>query len=170
MKSNGTLESQRVCSATRLLGSRFFWNLQGQGQKVGHRNKVYNTNMVEEPPDELPGIFHANSGVPEDAEPDLDKESMETMLAADDSDAHAGVLKRNSSSSSRCPMWKRELAYSRSARAKASGLWLQGVSQSSGSKGKGGRFRGKGGKSESRSSKDQLFLRMSRSHFRNCGQ
>ena len=182
VESKGTLEYQQVSSGIRLLGSRFFTDLQGQGQKASHRNKVYDVNMVEEPPDELPGIYHAASGMPEEAEPDLDNDFMETMLAAGDSDAHVvqSFEEELESFFQDTDGMQEALVSYVEARArllqkrKSRGFWpvAQGSSSgSSGSKGKGGRFGGKGGgKSKSRSSKDQLLLRISRSHCRNCGQ
>ena len=180
VESKGSLEYQKVSSAIRLLGSRFFTDLQGQGQKASHRNKVYDVNVVEDAPEEQPGIFLANTTVPEDAEPDLDQELMETMLAADDSDAHVIQSFEDELESffqDTDGMQEALVSYVE-ARArllqkrKSRGFWpvaAGGASGSSGAKGKGGRFGGKGGKSKSRSSKEQLLLRISRSHCRNCG-
>ena len=46
IESGGKLEYSKVGPAIRLLGSRFFSDLQGQ--RTGHRNKVYDANVLEE--------------------------------------------------------------------------------------------------------------------------
>ncbi|OLP87069.1 hypothetical protein AK812_SmicGene31760 [Symbiodinium microadriaticum] len=58
VEMGGTLKYEKVSSAVRLLGSRFFSDLQGQ--RGAFRNKTYDANMVDEPgADDADRVYHA---------------------------------------------------------------------------------------------------------------
>ena len=88
VEMGGSLKYDKVSSAVRLLGSRFFSDLQGQ--RGAFRNKTYDANMVDEPgADEADRVYHAAAAPPtgEEYEPELEPEYLEALIAAEDQDA-----------------------------------------------------------------------------------
>eukprot|EP00439_Symbiodinium_sp_Y106_P043681 s612_g5.t1 len=88
VEMSGALKYDKVSSAIRLLGSRFFSDLQGQ--RGAFRNKTYDANVTEESgPDETDRIYHAAivPGSHDEGEGELEPEYLEALIAAEDSDA-----------------------------------------------------------------------------------
>ncbi|CAE7356819.1 RE2, partial [Symbiodinium necroappetens] len=88
VEMGGTLKYDKVSSAIRLLGSRFFSDLQGQ--RGAFRNKTYDANMVDEKGiDDTDRVYHTAAALPtgEDYEPELEPEYLEALIAAEDQDA-----------------------------------------------------------------------------------
>jgi hypothetical protein len=173
VEHGGKLEYGKVCSSIRLLGSRFFGDLQGQ--KVSQRSKVYDANLVEEPPaDDSEKAFTLSMAAgSEETEPELDGEFLDAMVACEDQDA----LQVQSFEDElelffqETPELQEALVSYVEARArllakrKSRGFWP--VSNHKG--GKASRsFKGKGkGKQANR---DQLLQRIARSTCRACGE
>ena len=88
VEMGGKLEYSKVVSAIRLLGSRFFADLQGQRTA---RTKNYDANMFEKAtPEEPERAFQATAqGLLDEARPELDAEFVEAMVAVEDPDALA---------------------------------------------------------------------------------
>ena len=171
VEMGGKLEYSKIVSAIRLLGSRFFADLQGQRTA---RTKTYDANVLEEAISEEPErAFQASvQGLIDEAEPELDAEFVEAMVAADDPDALAvqGFEEELEGFFQDTPDLQEALVSYLEARQKllskkrSRGFWL--VSAKGGFKGaKGIKGRGKGGKG----GRDQLLARIARSHCRICG-
>ena len=86
---DGKLSYKKVCASVRLLGSRFFADLQGQRGTL--KTKTYDANMVEDAQTEEPErAFQASAPLPaEEPEWELDSEYVEAMVAVEDQDALA---------------------------------------------------------------------------------
>ena len=188
VESGGKLEYARVAPAIRLLGSRFFSDLQGQ--RVGHRNKVYDVHVLEEAllseSEPQPGQ-QANlaSGYAAWDEPDdeIEPAYLAAMVAAEDGDAlHVqGFEDELEAFMQDTPeMYEALVSYTEArsrllAKKRSRGFWPVGSGNvgSKGSQGssssKGGRF-GKGKHAKGKSGREQLLLRIQRSSCRNCGQ
>ena len=92
IESGGKLEYSKVGPAIRLLGSRFFSDLQGQ--RTGHRNKVYDANVLEETIADEPELM---TGTPpgqalglaawEEQEDEIEPAFLAAMAASEDADA-----------------------------------------------------------------------------------
>ena len=170
----GTLEYRKVCSSIRLLGSRFFSDLQGQ--RGGPKTKVYDVNFVDEPGDEAQdrAMVAATWSAGEDQEVELEAEFVEAMVANEDADALTvqGFEEELEGFFQETPELQEALANYIEARSrlmakrKSIGFWPVG-NQGKGSK--GGRFKGKGG-GKGKASKDQLLARIARSTCRACGE
>ena len=171
VEMGGKLEYSKIVSAIRLLGSRFFADLQGQRTA---RTKTYDANVMEEAISEEPErAFQASvQGLIDEAEPELDAEFVEAMVAADDPDALAvqGFEEELEGFFQETPDLQEALVSYLEARQKllskkrSRGFWP--VSAKGGFKGaKGIKGRGKGGKG----GRDQLLARIARSHCRICG-
>jgi hypothetical protein len=171
----GTLEYGKVCSSMRLLGSRFFSDLQGQRGQA--RNKVYDVNLTEEPgTDEHDRAYLAatwSSG--EEQEAELDPEYMEAMIANEDADALQvqGFEDELEGFFQETPELQEALVNYIEARSRllakrrSRGFWPVGA-QGKGSKG-GRANKGKGG-GKGKASKEQLLARIARSTCRACGE
>ena len=87
----GELKYEPVVKSFRLLGSKFFSELQGSRQSA--KTKVYDVNLSEQTEGDFGrqsdehSTERAFSALTEDVEPELDAEFMEVMLAAEDQDA-----------------------------------------------------------------------------------
>ena len=87
----GELKYEPVVKSFRLLGSKFFSELQGSRQSA--KTKVYDVNLSEQTEGDFGrqsdehSTERAFSVLTEDVEPELDAEFMEVMLAAEDQDA-----------------------------------------------------------------------------------
>ena len=148
----GKLEYNKVCSSIRLLGSRFFADLQGQRGPA--KTKVYDANYVDDPPpgDDTEKAMTASSWMAsEDQETDLESEFIEAMLAAEDADAMQvqGFEDELETFFQETPEMHEALVNYIEARSrllakkKSRGFWPVG-SSNKGSKG-GRAFKGKGG-------------------------
>ena len=86
---DGKLSYKKVCASVRLLGSRFFADLQGQRGTL--KTKTYDANTVEDAQTEEPErAFQASAPLPaEEPEWELDSEYVEAMVAVEDQDALA---------------------------------------------------------------------------------
>ena len=176
VEHGGDLNYKKVCASIRLLGSKFFADLQGQRGPA--RNKVYDANFVEDnPPDEGEKAFTASSsagGGMEDADPDLDPEFIEAMVASEDADALMVQSFEDELEGffQETPELQEALVSYMEARGrllakrKSRGFWPVS-SQGKGTK--GGRFKGKGG-GKGKGSKEQLLARIARSTCRACGE
>ena len=87
----GELKYEPVVKSFRLLGSKFFSELQGSRRSA--KTKVYDVNLSEQTEGDSGrqsdehSTERAFSVLTEDVEPELDAEFMEVMLAAEDQDA-----------------------------------------------------------------------------------
>ena len=172
VEMGGKLEYAKVCSAIRLLGSRFFSDLQGQRTV---KTKTYDANATEEvPPEEPERAFQASStGAFEDVEPELDVEYLEAMVAAEDPDAVQvqGFEEELEGFFQETPDLQEALVTYLEARQKllakkrSRGFWPVSSGKGGFKGSKGSKGRGKGGKG----GRDQLLARIARSHCRICG-
>ncbi|CAE7818068.1 unnamed protein product [Symbiodinium sp. CCMP2592] len=173
LELGGSLDYKKVCSSIRLLGSRFFADLQGQ--RVA-KSRTYDANVVEEPPEEGEKMVPAMtaSAAVEEADVDLDEGFMEAMLASEDQDAlqvQAFEEELESFFQDTPELQEALVSYMEArnrllAKKKSRGFWPIG-----GSKGapKGGRsFKG-GGKGKGKH-REQLLARIARSNCRICGE
>ncbi|CAE7774812.1 unnamed protein product, partial [Symbiodinium necroappetens] len=173
VEMGGTLEYDKVCSAIRLLGSRFFADLQGQRSNA--KSKTYDANALDEvSQDEPERAFQATSPVlPEEADQELDSEFIEAMVAHDDQDALQvqSFEEELEGFFQETPELQEALVSYLEARTrllqkkKSRGFWPVG---STGKGSKGGRgFKGKG---KGKPGRDQLLARIARSTCRACGE
>ena len=169
---DGKLSYKKVCASVRLLGSRFFADLQGQRGTM--KTKTYDANFVEDAgPDDAERAYQAHT-LPqlEEPEPELDAEFIEAMVAVEDQDAmqvQAFEEELEGFFQDTPELQEALVSYleARSrllAKRKARGFW-----PAQGSKGfKGGKgFKGKG---KGKSAKEQLLQRIAKSHCRACGE
>ena len=172
VEMGGTLSYEKVCSAIRLLGSRFFADLQGHRTA---RTKVYDANYVEEPtPEDSERAFQASvTGHVEEAETELDQEYLDALIAVDDPDATQiqAFEEELETFFQDVPAFQDALVSYLEARGRllakkrSRGFWpIAKGSKSGGKPSKGaGKHKGKG-------SKEALLQRIAKSHCRNCGQ
>ncbi|CAE7755970.1 unnamed protein product, partial [Symbiodinium microadriaticum] len=165
---DGKLSYKKVCASVRLLGSRFFADLQGQRGTL--KTKTYDANMVEDAQTEEPErAFQASAPLPaEEPEWELDSEYVEAMVAVEDQDALAiqAFEEELEGFFQETPELQEALVSYLEARSrllakrKARGFWpIQGSKGSKGNKG----FKGKG---KGKSAKEQLLQRIAKSHCR----
>ena len=84
----GKLKYQDVVSLYRLLGSKFFQEVQSG--KPAQKTMVYDVNFVEEPESNGPASDHTEKVImltQEEHDPELDADFIEAMVAMDDQDA-----------------------------------------------------------------------------------
>ena len=172
VEMGGKLEYSKVVSAIRLLGSRFFADLQGQRTA---RTKTYDANVLEEAaPDEPERAFQATvQGIIDENEAELDAEYVEAMVAVDDPDALTvqGFEEELEGFFQDTPDLQEALVSYLEARQKllskkrSRGFWPVSAGKGSFKNSKGSKGRGKGGKG----GRDQLLARIARSHCRICG-
>ncbi|CAE7336760.1 unnamed protein product [Symbiodinium sp. KB8] len=173
VEMNGKLEYQKVCTAIRLLGSRFFTDLQGQ--RSG-KTKTYDANHVDENIGEEPERAYqaAVTASPEDGDGELDSEFLDALVMAEDQDAMQVQAFEDELEGffQETPELQEALVSYLEARGRllakkrSRGFWPIG----SGAKGsKGGRST-KGGKGKGKNAREQLLARISRSHCRACGE
>ncbi|CAE7220336.1 unnamed protein product, partial [Symbiodinium sp. CCMP2456] len=173
VEMNGALDYQKVCSAIRLLGSRFFTDLQGQ--RSG-KTKTYDANYVDEGANEEPERALQVSApiASEDGDGDLDNEFMEALIAAEDHDAmqvQAFEEELEGFFQETPDLQEALVSYLEArgrllAKKRSRGFWPVA---SSGKGSKGGRGF-KGGKGKGKNAREQLLARISRSHCRACGE
>ena len=177
VEMGGSLDFKKVCASIRLLGSRFFADLQGQ--KGTYKTKTYDAHMVEEAgPEDTERAYQASaSAAPpapvEEPEGDLDAEYVEAMVAAEDQDAlqiQAFEEELEGFFQDTPELQEALVSYleARSrllAKRKARGFWpiASGQKGAKGSKG----FKGKG---KGKNAREQLLLRISKSNCRICGE
>ena len=174
VEMGGTLKYEKVCSAIRLLGSRFFTDLQGQRAS---RTKVYDANLVEDPAnDEVEKAFQASSfGLPEELDQELDQEFLDALIAVDDPDATQIQVFEDELETffQDVPDLQEALVSYMEARGRllakkrSRGFWPIGnVSKGfKGGKSSKGNSKGKG-----KGSKEQLLARIAKSNCRLCGE
>ena len=174
VEMGGTLDHTKVGASIRLLGSRFFSDLQGL--RGSARNKTYDANITEETAtDETERAYQATSSIPNSEEPEteIDGEYLEAMIAAEDQDALQvqAFEEELEGFFQETPDLQEALISYLDARnrllqkKKARGFWP--VSSSKGGKSHRG-FKGKGrGKS---AAQNQLLARIARSTCRACGE
>ena len=88
LEHGGKLSYQEVVSSYRLLGSKFFQEVQSG--RPAQKTKVYDVNFVEEPDSGGPVSDHTEKVImltQEDPDPELDNEFLEAMVAMEDQDA-----------------------------------------------------------------------------------
>ena len=174
VEMGGTLKYEKVCSAIRLLGSRFFSDLQGQRTA---RTKVYDANLVEEPPlEDFERAYHANApGPAEEIDGELDQEYIDALVAADDPDAaqiqvfedELETFFQDVPDLQDALVSYLEARNRLQAKKRSRGFWPIGSSQKGfkGNKGSKG-----GGKGKTKGAKEQLLARIAKSHCRLCGE
>ena len=174
LELGGSLDYKRVCSSIRLLGSRFFADLQGQRVT---KARTYDANTVDEPPPEGgERAFQASTAsAAEEGEADLDDGFMEAMLASDDSDAlqvQAFEEELENFFQDTPELQEALVSYMEArtrllAKKKSRGFWPVGGGAKGASKGGRG-FKG-GGKGKGKH-REQLLARIARSTCRICGE
>ncbi|CAE7708982.1 GIP [Symbiodinium sp. CCMP2592] len=180
IEHSGKLTYDKVKASIRLLGSRFFGEMQGQ--RSSQRNKVYDANTLEEDStDEPEKAFQATASpsIPavEENEYELEPEYLEAMVASEDQDAlqvQAFEEELEGFFQETPDLQEALVSYFEArnrllAKKKSRGFWpISGAGQSS----KGGRpFKGgKSGKGKGKNSREQLLARIARSVCRACGE
>ncbi|CAE7196797.1 unnamed protein product, partial [Symbiodinium sp. CCMP2456] len=139
------------------------------------KTKTYDANMTEEaPPDEPEKVYHTvTTGTAEEAEPELDSEYLDTMIAAEDPDALVvqGFEEELEGFFQETPDLQEALVSYLEARQKllskkrSRGFWPVSANKGGFKGSKGSKGRGKSGKG----GRDQLLARIARSHCRICG-
>ncbi|CAE7939388.1 unnamed protein product [Symbiodinium necroappetens] len=173
VEMGGSLEYKKVCSSIRLLGSRFFADLQGQKTA---KTRTYDANLVEDaPPEEgerAYGAFSASAA--DEGEIELDDNFLEIMVASEDQDAlqvQAFEEELENFFQDTPELQEALVSYieARSrllAKKKSRGFWPIGAGKGSTKGGRG--FKGSGkGKGKHR---EQLLARIARSTCRICGE
>ena len=174
VEMGGTLKYDKVSSAVRLLGSRFFSDLQGQ--RGAFRNKTYDANMVDEPgADDADRVYHAAAAPPtgEEYEPELEPEYLEALIAAEDQDALtiSSFEDELETFFQDTPELQEALVSYLEARSrllskrKVRGFWPVSGAKGAKAAGKGAKGKGKG-----KSGRDQLLARIAKSTCRACGE
>ncbi|CAE7230274.1 RE1, partial [Symbiodinium sp. CCMP2456] len=171
VEMNGAWDYQKVCSAIRLLGSRFFTDLQGQ--RSG-KTKTYDANYVDEGANEEPERALQASAPIASEDGDLDNEFMEALIAAEDHDAmqvQAFEEELEGFFQETPDLQEALVSYLEArgrllAKKRSRGFWPVA---SSGKGSKGGRGF-EGGKGKGMNAREQLLARISRSHCRACGE
>ena len=175
LEQQGNLEYLKVCSAVRLLGSKFFSELQGTRSS---KTKVYDVHYVEEPDINEDGekAFQASASILQSEEPDpeLDQEFVDALAASEDADALTVQQFEEELESffQETPSLQEVLlgyveARSRLlAKRKARGFWpvTKGAGKPHQRFGKGS------GKSKGKHAREQLLARIARSTCRACGE
>ena len=175
IEHKGELSYKHVCASIRLLGSRFFGDLQGS--RAVARSKVYDANTVEEAPDRPDGssefAFTTSSVSPsEEIDADLDPEFVEALVAAEDTDAiNVATFEADLEEFfQETPEMQSALVSYMDARSRlrekqrSRGFWPVGK----GTK-KGKSFNSKG-KGKGKKDREALLQRIARSHCRLCGE
>ncbi|CAE7909075.1 RE2, partial [Symbiodinium sp. KB8] len=173
VEMGGSLEYKKVCSSIRLLGSRFFADLQGQKTA---KTRTYDANLVEDAPpeesDRAYGAFSASAA--DEGEIELDDSFLEIMVASEDQDAlqvQAFEEELENFFQDTPELQEALVSYieARSrllAKKKSRGFWPIGAGKGSTKGGRG--FKGSGkGKGKHR---EQLLARIARSTCRICGE
>ena len=173
VEMNGKLEYQKVCTAIRLLGSRFFTDLQGQ--RSG-KTKTYDANHVDENIGEEPERAYqaAVTAAPDDGDGELDSEFVDALVMAEDQDAMQVQAFEDELEGffQETPELQEALVSYLEARGRllakkrSRGFWPI----DSGAKGSKGGRSSKGGKGKGKNAREQLLARISRSHCRACGE
>ncbi|CAE7650873.1 GIP [Symbiodinium sp. CCMP2592] len=174
VEMSGALKYDKVRSAIRLLGSRFFSDLQGQ--RGAFRSKTYDANVVEDSGfDEPDRIYHAAAtpSIAEDYEGELEPEYLEALIAAEDGDALVvqNFEEELESFFQETPEMQEVLVSYMEARSRLlSKRKVRRFWPVSGHK--GGRASGKGakGKGKGKGSREQLLARIAKSTCRACGE
>ena len=179
VEHGGQLTYDRVRSSIRLLGSKFFHELQGQRQ-AGNRTKTYDALTVDHGEPEEASSFVASgagSSLGEEWEADLDSEFLEVMAAQEDADAVL-VASFEGDFEDFCqevPELQSALLSYLDARARlkekqrARGFWP--VPSNAKGKGTKGRFGSKGSfKGRKGKDREALLQRIAKSHCRLCGE
>ncbi|CAE7270400.1 unnamed protein product [Symbiodinium sp. CCMP2592] len=174
LELGGSLDYKRVCSSIRLLGSRFFADLQGQRVL---KSRTYDANVAEEPPPEegdrtLPTMM-ASAAI-EEAEVELDDGFIEAMVATEDQDAlqvQAFEEELENFFQDTPELQEALVSYMEArgrllAKKKSRGFWPIGGSKGASKGGRG--FKG-GGKGKGKH-REQLLARIARSNCRICGE
>ena len=180
IEHGGDLSYNKVRSSMRLLGSRFFGEMQGS--RSGQRTKTYEAQIADDEPSEMyekpaERALVSHGGATDSMDPDgeLDQEFMDGLLASEDADALAvngfeeeleaffqEVSELQDSLVSYLDARGRLLAKKRSR-----GFWPV---SGKGNKGSGRFSKGKGKGKGSSSSRDQLLAKTARSTCRACGE
>lgn len=174
VEMGGTLKYDKVSSAIRLLGSRFFSELQGQ--RGAFRNKTYDANIADEVgADETDRVYHAAApaSAGEEYEPELEPEYLEALVAAEDQDALTITSFEDELETffQDTPELQEALVSYLEARSrllskrKVRGFWPVSGHKGAKASGKGAKGKGKG-----KSGRDQLLARIAKSTCRACGE
>ena len=174
VEMSGALKYDKVRSAIRLLGSRFFSDLQGQ--RGAFRSKTYDANMVEDAGNEdAERAYNVNAtqGAGDDNDYELDPEYVEALAATDDQDALvvASFEEELEGFFQDTPEMQEALVSYLEARSrllskrKVRGFWPVSGHKGFKGSGKGGKGKGKG-----KSGRDQLLARIAKSTCRACGE
>ena len=181
VEQGGALVYDKVRSAMRLLGSRFFGELQGASGRSVAKTKVYDIHVTDEAPTddvERPPMANALVVGVEDNDIELEAEYVDAMVMAEDPDAMMvqGFEDELEQWFQDTPELQEALITYLDARSKllakrrGRGFWPAQAS-TTGAKGskKGGRFSGKR-KGRGKGGRESLPARTARSTCRLCGQ
>ena len=170
IEAQGNLEYSKVTSAIRLLGAKFFHEVQGQQRQ--HRSKTYDVNHVQEAEDE---VFHVDDHAILLAEGnELPESFVDQMLQEGDEDAF--VMQQFEDALIDSLQGDGEMANYMSSyvearkrlveKSKSRGFWPVRPSKGSGKKG----FKGKDGKGHGFRGRKPLAQRIAESDCKICGQ
>ena len=181
IEHGGDLSYNKVRSSMRLLGSRFFGEMQGS--RSGQRTKTYEAQIADDEPSEMYEklaeralVSHGGATDSLDLDGELDQEFMDGLLASEDADALAvnGFEEELEAFFQEVPELQDSLVSYLEARGRllakkrSRGFWPV---SGKGNKGSAGRFsKGKGKGKGSSSSRDQLLAKIARSTCRACGE
>eukprot|EP00435_Cladocopium_sp_Y103_P046088 s2199_g13.t1 len=176
LEHTGELKYDPVVRSFRLLGSKFFSELQGS--RTAAKTRVYDAHISEalegdfaRSSDEVP-VERAFMALTEDVEPELDADFMEVMLAAEDQDALtvSAFEQELEDFLQDVPDMHDAMVTYLEARSKllekrkSRGFWPVKA------QGKDGRFKGKGRGGKGKKQREQLLSRIARSTCRICNQ
>ncbi|CAE7226014.1 unnamed protein product, partial [Symbiodinium necroappetens] len=177
VEHSGKLTYEKVKASIRLLGSKFFGEMQGQ--RSSQRHKVYDANTLDEAlTDEPEKAFQASTaaGAPnfDELDNELEPEYLEALAASEDADAlqiQAFEEELEGFFQETPDLQEALVSYMEArgrllAKKKSRGFWPV----SGGGKGNKGGRSFKGGKGKGKSSRDQLLARIARSVCRACGE
>ena len=170
LEHGGKLSYRQVVSSYRLLGSKFFQEVQSG--RPAQKTKVYDVNFVEEPDSGGPTMDPPEKVImltQEDPDPELDTEFLEAMVAMEDQDAltiSAFESELEEFLQDTPELFEAFVSYQEARQKLLDKKRNRGFWPPRGGK-KGFKGRGKGGKGHRR---EQLLARIARSSCRHCGE
>ena len=170
LEHGGKLSYRQVVSSYRLLGSKFFQEVQSG--RPAQKTKVYDVNFVEEPDSSGPTMDPPEKVImltQEDHDPELDTEFLEAMVAMEDQDAltiSAFESELEEFLQDTPELFEAFVSYQEARQKLLDKKRNRGFWPPRGGK-KGFKGRGKGGKGHRR---EQLLARIARSSCRHCGE
>ena len=173
LEHGGKLQYQPVVSSFRLLGSKFFHEVQAGKPTV--KNKVYDVNMVEESEMNSTSAESSERVIflsQEETEPELDSEYMEAMIAAENQDAmtvSAFESELEEFLQDTPEMHDAFVTYQEARQRLLDQKRSRGFWPPRGGGKKGG-YKGRGKGSGKGARREQLLARIAKSHCRHCGE